>query len=148
MKISWGTGIVISFALFMSFILFFVFKVQSDSKYDNELVVEDYYKQEQILEARLEKEQNAANLQHAVKISSNNENIEITFPEGFEPAGIKGRVTLYRPSAQNLDFEIPITLSSSTLLIPKSSIAGGRWDVIVDWYYDGKDYLNKETFIL
>jgi len=43
-KINWGTAIVIAFALFMSFILFFVFKVQSDSKYDNELVTEEYYK--------------------------------------------------------------------------------------------------------
>ena len=43
MKINWGTGIVIAFALFMSFILFFVFKVQSDSKYDNEL---DVYKRQ------------------------------------------------------------------------------------------------------
>ena len=48
MKINWGTGIVIAFALFMSFILYFVFKVQSDSKYDNELVTEDYYKKEAI----------------------------------------------------------------------------------------------------
>ena len=34
MKINWGTGVVIAFALFMSFILYFVFKVQSNSKYD------------------------------------------------------------------------------------------------------------------
>ena len=41
MKINWGTGIVIAFALFISFILYFVFSVQSNSKYDNELVVEE-----------------------------------------------------------------------------------------------------------
>ena len=56
MKINWGTGIVIAFALFMSFILFFVFKVQSNSKYDNELVVEKYYQKEQGFEKELEKE--------------------------------------------------------------------------------------------
>ena len=46
MKINWGTAIVIAFAVFMIFILSFVFKVQSNHKYDNELVVEDYYKKE------------------------------------------------------------------------------------------------------
>jgi hypothetical protein len=35
MKINWGTGIVIAMALFMSFILYFVIKAQSNSKYDN-----------------------------------------------------------------------------------------------------------------
>ena len=46
MKFNWGTGIVIAFALFMTFILSYVFKVQSNDKYDHELVVEDYYKKE------------------------------------------------------------------------------------------------------
>jgi hypothetical protein len=42
MKISWGTGIVIAFFVYnLHFV--FCFTVQSDSKYDNELVVE-YYK--------------------------------------------------------------------------------------------------------
>ena len=62
MKINWGTGIVIAFGLFMSFILFFVFKVQSNSKYDNELVVEKYYQKEQGFEKEMEKEQNAHDL--------------------------------------------------------------------------------------
>ena len=55
MKINWGTAVVIAFALFMSFILYFVFKVQSDSKYDNELVVEKYYLEEQNLKIRCKK---------------------------------------------------------------------------------------------
>ena len=70
MKINWGTGIVIAFALFMSFILFFVFKVQSDSKYDNELVVEKYYLKEQTFEKQMEKEQNAHDMSEAVKIAN------------------------------------------------------------------------------
>ncbi len=62
MKINWGTGIVIAFALFITFILYFVFKVQSDSQYDNELVVEEYYKQELKFENQMEKEQNAIDM--------------------------------------------------------------------------------------
>ena len=58
-KINWGTAIVIAFALFMSFILFFVFKVQSDHKYDNELVNEEYYKKETTVQKDIEYENNA-----------------------------------------------------------------------------------------
>ena len=149
MKISWGTGIVIAFALFMSFIMFFVFRVQSDHKFDNELVVEEYYKQERGLEAQLEKEQNAAGLVHKVSINNSNKDvIKITFPEGFESTKITGKVSLYRPSDRKLDFEIPISLSASYLLIPKSDLAGGRWDITISWEYDGKGYINKEMLTL
>ena len=62
MKLNWGTGIVIAFGLFMTFILFFVFKVQSNSKYDNELVTENYYQQELKFQSNIDKEENSKNL--------------------------------------------------------------------------------------
>lgn len=148
MKINWGTGIVISFALFMAFILFFVFRVQSDSKYDNELVVQEYYKQERGLQADLDKEQNAAGLAQKVTIETTAEAIKVTFPEGFDIQKIKGKVSLYRPSDQKLDFEIPISLSAPYLLIPKSDLAGGRWDITIDWQYNDKGYISKEMLFL
>lgn len=144
MKFNWGTGIVIAFALFMSFILFFVFKVQSDSKYDNELVVEDYYKQERILQDKLNREENAVSLRHQLTINSTQKGVEIEFPEDFDAAKIKGKVFLYRPSNQRLDIEQPITISASHLLIPKSDLVDGRWNITVDWEYEGKGYLNRK----
>lgn len=146
MKINWGTGIVIAFALFMSFILFFVFKVQSDSKYDNELVVEKYYLKEQTFEKQMEKEQNAHDMSEAVKITTSENGIMIAFPDGFDISKINGKVSLYRPSNKKLDFEVPISLSSPHLLIPKSNLAGGLWDISIDWEYDGVKYLNKDSF--
>ena len=145
MKINWGTGIVISFALFMSFILYFVFKVQSNHKYDNELVTEDYYKQELAYSKEMNKEQNALDMAVQVVITKTNEGITIDFPKDFDSSKIKGKVSLYRPSNQKLDFEVPISLSSPHLLIPKSNLVSGLWDIAVDWNYEGKDFLNKEV---
>lgn len=147
MKINWGTGIVIAFALFMSFILFFVFRVQSNSKYDNELVVEKYYLKEQTFERDLEQQNNALNLKEKVQFAQTREGVTITFPQSFDFAKINGKVSLYRPSSQQLDFEIPISLSSPHLLIPKSSLADGRWDIIINWNCDGVGYISKETII-
>ncbi|MEN9336275.1 MAG: hypothetical protein RLZZ500_1262 [Bacteroidota bacterium] len=147
MKINWGTGIVIAFALFMSFILFFVFRVQSNSKYDNELVVEKYYLKEQTFERDLEKENNALSLQEKVQCTKTEEGIDITFPKAFDFGKINGKVSLYRPSSQQLDFEIPISLSSPHLLIPKSSLTDGRWDITINWNCDGVGYISKETVI-
>ncbi|KOS08234.1 cytochrome C oxidase Cbb3 [Flavobacterium akiainvivens] len=146
MKFNWGTGIVIAIVCFMGFILFFIIKVQSNSLYDNELVVAEYYKQERGLDAELESEQNAAGLVHNVTIENTATDIKITFPEGFDYKQITGQVSLYRPSSQKLDFEIPVSLSGSYMLIPKSELAGGRWDITLDWNYNGKAYRTKEMF--
>ena len=148
MKINWGTGIVIAFTLFMSFILYFVIKVQSNSKYDNELVVEEYYKHDAKFGDEMVRIQNAQNLVEKPQIINETGEIKIIFPPQFEPKNIKGKVSLYRPSNKKLDFEIPISLSNSTLLIPKKSLVGGRWDINLNWEYDNKEYQSKNTIYL
>ena len=144
MKMNWGKGIVIAFALFIAFILYFVFKVQSDTQYDYEMVTEEYYKKEIGYQEQLDKSQNAHDLKDKVLIETKSDGLLISFPVAFDYTKIEGKVSLYRPSSQKLDFEIPISLSSSYLLIPKSKLTGGRWDISIDWTYEGKGYLNKE----
>ena len=144
MKINWGKGIVIAIVLFMSFILYFVIKVQSDSKYDNEMVTEDYYRKEKLVQGNIESIQNANNLSQKVTIAKTAEGITIGFPSNFDYTKIKGKVSLYRPSNQQLDFENSISLSGSDLLIPKHNLVGGLWDITVAWEYEGKKYLSKE----
>lgn len=46
MKIGWGTGIVIAFALFIAFIMFFVVSMTSNKKYDHDFVTDNYYEKE------------------------------------------------------------------------------------------------------
>lgn len=146
MKINWGTGIVIAFGLFIIFILSFVYKVQSNQKYDNELVTKDYYKQEATVQGDIEKQENANALTNKVTIEKTAEGVKIQFPADFDYSKINGKVSLYRPSSQKLDFEISISLSSPHLLIPKSNLASGLWDISIDWEYDGVKYLNKDSF--
>lgn len=143
-KINWGTAIVIAFALFMSFILFFVFRVQSDSKYDNELVTEEYYKEEATVQKEIEYVNNANALSEKVKINNTSEGITVSFPKDLDFKKIKGTVSLYRPSNKKLDFVNPIALSNSDLLIPKKNLVGGLWGITIEWTYDGITYLNKE----
>lgn len=149
MKISWGTGIVIAFGLFITFILYFVVMVQSDSKYDNDLVVEEYYKHDAKFGDEMARIQNAEDLAQKPTINVVSNGVEIVFPKIFVPKNIKGKVSLYRPSNKKLDFQIPISLSdATTLLIPIKSLVRGRWDVNMEWQYDGKSYLSKETIYI
>ena len=148
MKINWGTSIVIAFALFISFILYFVFKVQSDSKYNNELVVEEYYKHDAHYGDELAKIQNAQDLKEKPVITYTTEGVSIVFPETFIANEIKGKVSLYRPSAKHLDFEFPIHLSGSKLLIPKADFVDGNWDMTMSWNYKGKDYITEQKLYI
>ena len=145
MKINWGTGIVIAFGLFMTFILYFVFEVQSNSKYDNDLVVEEYYKHDSHFQDEMARIQNAHDLQQRPTIKYVAEGVEIIFPVKFESDKIKGNILLYRPSNKKFDFNTPIALTKSSLLIPKNKLIKGRWDVNMEWQYDGKKYLSKEV---
>jgi nitrogen fixation protein FixH len=148
MKINWGTSIVIAFVLFASFILYFVLSVETNSKYDNELVVEEYYKHDAKFGDEMLRTQNAENLKSKPIITDISDAITITFPNTFVSKNIKGKVFLYRPSNKKLDFEIPISLSSATLLIPKKSLVGGRWDINMEWQYEGKLYLTKKVIYI
>lgn len=148
MKINWGTSIVIAFGLFITFILFFVFKVQSNPKYDNELVVEEYYKHDAHYQDEMAKIQSAEDLSVKPKITDTENSLTVTFPKEFNPKDIKGTVSLYRPSNKKLDFEVPISLSDSTLLIPKNKLVGGRWDITLKWEYEKKPYQFKEVLYL
>lgn len=148
MKINWGTSIIIAFVLFASFISFFIIKVETESKYDNDLVVEEYYKHDAKFGEEMVRKQNAENLDHKPIILNNAAGIAIIFPEEFDPNNIKGKVSLYRPSNKKLDFEVPILLSNPSLLIPKSNLVGGRWDINMEWHYQGKLYLTQETLYI
>ena len=145
MKINWGTGIVIAFALFMTFILYFVFEVQSNSKYDNDLVVEEYYKHDLHFQDEMKRIQNAHDLQQKPTVVFNSEGVKVVFPETFEADKIKGNVLLYRASNKKFDFNTPIVLSNPALLIPKNKLIKGQWNVNMEWQYEGKKYLSKEV---
>lgn len=140
MKFNWGTGIVIGIGTFMVFILQYVVRVQLDARYDNELVTEDYYQQEIEIDGKYDREKNSKVLENPLTIKTIGKDISIVFPKEFDYKKITGTIFLYRPSSQKLDFELPISLSSLHLLIPNAELVDGRWDITVEWYYEGVAY--------
>ena len=147
MKINWGTGIVIAFIAFISFIMYFVINMNVNKKYDHDLVTEDYYKKELEFQNDIDKETNAKNLAENLSWEKTNEGIVITFPEALNKENITGKVFLYRPSNKQFDFETSLSLSNHNLLIPDKRLLDGRWNIKVDWQYNGNSYLYKKEII-
>ena len=146
MKINWGTGIVMAFIAFIAFILYFVFQASSDPKADHDMVTKEYYKKELDYQKELDAAANLTKFGGNVAVTKMAEGLRIDFPKGMDAAKIRGKVSLYRPSNEQLDFEIPIEEFDSLLLIPSSRLLDGRWDIRLDWTSDGVPYLYRGRF--
>lgn len=143
MKINWGTGIVLAFIAFISFILYFVVRMNMDSNANHDLVTEDYYKDALNHQTELNAELNA-NKYEKIKLEKTAEGLLLHFPKNINFEKAEGTVSLYRPSNKQLDFDLPVSLSNTNLLIPDKRLLDGRWDIKIIWTYEGQDYLQKE----
>jgi hypothetical protein len=147
MKINWGTGIVLAFIGFIAFILYFVINMNINDKYDHDLVTEEYYKEELEYQKDINKLNNAKKLSQDIDYNRTPEGLMISFPENLDIKKITGKVFLYRPSNKQLDFETSISLSKPHLLIPDKRLVDGRWNIKIDWQYNGKSYLFKKDIV-
>ena len=145
-KINWGTGIVIAIVLFISFILSFVYKTIFIDEYEHHLVSEDYYKDELHYQEEIDKMNNANYLLENVSLTNTAKGIIIHFPEDKDFNKIEGKINFLRRSNEKLDFERDIDLTSSSMLIEDKMLVPGKWEIKVDWKYDGEEYLLKESW--
>ncbi|MGB3345401.1 MAG: FixH family protein [Aequorivita sp.] len=144
MKINWGTGLVIGMVLFVSFILYFVIRISTEKKFDYDLVTEEYYKQEMFLQGEIDAQENSIALKGEIHGKKTAEGWLLTFPDDLDYSAITGIVSMYRPSDKRLDFDLPLKLSNGQVLIPEERLVNGRWNTIINWQYEGKNYLYRE----
>ena len=144
MKINWGTGIVLAFIGFISFILFFVVSMLMDDRTNHDLVREDYYQAEMGFQEELDAEINAQDKNAALKLVHGPEGLKLEFPQEMNPNSITGTVSFYRPSNKQLDFDLPIQLSDHTLRIPEKRMVEGRWNIKIFWKHKEESYLFRD----
>ena len=145
MKINWGWGIAIGMLAFIAFIMYFVVTMSTSKEFDHDLVTEDYYAKEMVYQQEIDAETNTRDLDEAILSKKIADGWQIDFPKSLEPSKIKGTLAFYRPSNEKLDFEIPLNLTDQVVIIPEERLLGGRWNITIDWEYEGKPYLYKES---
>ncbi len=141
-KISWGTGIVIAFIAFISFILYFVINMTINSRSNHDLVTPDYYQKELHFQEDLAAQQRAKALEKKVVILATQEGLLIEFPLDMTTtaATVHGKLSLSKPNNKNLDQEVPLQLQENYMLIPASQLVGGRWNVVLEWEFQEQTY--------
>lgn len=112
--------------------------------FSHDLVTEDYYAKEMLYQNEIDAETNTNNLKERFVSKRTDNGWLLVFPEALELSKIKGKVFLYRPSNETLDFNLELKLTSSHLLIPDNKMLDGRWNITIDFMYEGTPYLYKE----
>lgn len=144
MKWNWGNSLVVVMAAFMCFILYFVYLMTTTESFSHDLVTEDYYAKEMLYQNEIDAETNTNNLKERFVSKRTDNGWLLVFPEALELSKIKGKVFLYRPSNETLDFNLELKLTSSHLLIPDNKMLDGRWNITIDFMHEGTPYLYKE----
>jgi hypothetical protein len=142
---NWGKGIALALLVFMSLMVFMVFKAVNQ-RFD--LVAKDYYADEIAYQQVMDKEQNLRNLDEKIEVKQTLDGILVTFPGDFEGKQIVGTAVLYRPSDERMDKTFDFRIESLSYLIPAEAYNSGKWELKLDWTVDGVAYYYKEQIIL
>jgi len=137
---------VIVMAVFMLFILQYVYRASVFEKYNHHLVADDYYKDELNYQTEIDKENASNKLKENIKLVKSDKGLQIEFPKNYDSKKITGIIKLQRPSNYKLDFNSKIKLKSNVFFIDDKYLATGKYEVSIDWKYQSKSYLYKTSY--
>lgn len=145
LKFNWGTGIALTYILFVVAILIMVFTFMNQ---DVILETNDYYAKGLDYQKQIDKIERTNKLPKQLEIISSNGEIIFHFPEIFKDKKINGEIHFYRPSNNKFDFTQKINLDSNlTQKVITSNLPKGLWKIKVDWYVDNNNYYNEKIIM-
>lgn len=143
-KWNWGTGIVLAFVLFCSFILYIVVRGFQENI---DLVSDTYYLDELAYQERITEHSNLHHSGLEVALSQTSSEVKLQFPEGFSDA--VGEVYFYHPSREIFDRHYPISLDGQRAqLIPKEDLIKGHFKVKIQWVVNDTPYFQEAQIFL
>ena len=144
MKLSFLQYILISFCLFISFIVFLVIKTFSVK---NELVAEDYYNKELHYQDQINK-MNQVTAGQDLNWQQT-EDMLILKKQFIDAEQLKGSIEFYRPSDASLDLKFPIALTKEgTQSFPRPLFTKGLYKIKADWKLNGQSYYSEKDIYI
>ena len=145
-KWNWGTKLLISMIVFMLFLTVFFVLMMRQTFY---LVEKDYYPKGLKYQQRIDKMENAKQLDEQVKIDNKEDFLVFTFQSFFNADEIEGKIVLYRPSDGKWDVKIPLELDSNRQIFhPVKNLMKGKYIVKIDYKYDDKEYYQEKSIYI
>ncbi len=146
MKLNWGTGIFLTFVIFVAVTLAMVYVFMNQ---DVNLVTDDYYQKELEYQNHIETIKRTNKLPEKLEIKTNRNAIVIKFPTLFHQKSITGNIFFYRPSDRKRDMTFPIVLNDNNeQIISTSPLIKGLWKVQVEWKNNDSAYFNEKEIMV
>lgn len=135
--------ILLSFGLFMAFIIFLVIKTY---RVNNELVAEDYYYQELEYQHRIDQRNRV--VQKPIWREEADKWV-VHFPDSMESKDVTGNVEFFRPSDASKDLKIPLSLNKKgEQIFLKKLFSKGLYTVKLEWKEKGLAFYNEKDLYL
>ncbi len=146
LKFNWGTGIALTYILFLIAILTMVFIFMNQ---DVALETNDYYAKGLEYQSQIDKIERTKNLTEQLEILNKNDRIVFNFPKIFANKIISGEIYFYRPSNNKSDFKSKIDLTDSLQqIIFTKNLEKGLWKIKVDWSVENQNYYNEKILMI
>lgn len=142
---NWGYKIFIVFAVFVSGIVFLVYK-SSEKKVD--LVTTDYYDKELMYQHTIDARNNAGNLSDTVKYAVVNDQLTINFPKDFAGKKIDGEATLYFPSDETKDVVHKFSIQDASVMVAVNAGNKKEFNLQLSWQAGGESYYFEKRLII
>ncbi len=133
--------------LFMGYIASFVYKAMN---LDVDLVSKNYYEQEIAYQEHIDKVGRTAIIGDvAITYNEQDHALLLQLPETLRGKQVRGRVTLFRPSNDQLDQELPLQPGRDmSQLIETQDMERGLWKVRVNFSEGEHTYYTEKTIQL
>lgn len=146
LKFNWGTGIALTYILFLIVTLTMVFIFMNQ---DVVLETKDYYAKGLEYQTQIDKINRTKNLPEQIEILNKGDKIIFSFPRIFKDKIILGEIYFYRPSNIKNDFKSKIDLSDSLQqIIYTQNLEKGLWKIKIDWSVDNQSYYNEKILMI
>ena len=145
-RLSWGTGIIITTAIFMMIsvgtTIFFM-------NQDVDLVADNYYERELKYQKHIGKLQETNDLHADVDIQFSDKSIILEFPKQHLGSKISGEIVLYRPSSAGKDRKLAIALNSGgTQQVQTDQMTRGLWTVKISWQSGSNRFYSEKNIMV
>ena len=142
---NWGTKILIVYVVFISGILFMVFK---SSTQKTDLVTTDYYAKELKYQDKIDEMNRVQALSAPVEFVIKDNALIIRFPKDFVGKKLTGEAVLYCPSDENKDLKINFSVLDEPVKINIPAGSKGLYELHLSWQDGGITYYFEKKIII
>jgi len=142
---NWGYKILLVYAVFVTGILFLVFK-SSSQKVD--LVTTDYYAKELKYQRKIDAMNRVSQLSDTVKYETSAGKLTIMLPKDFAGKKITGDVVLYCPSDEDKDITQNFSIQDAPIFIPVHEVIKKEFEIQLNWQADGTSYYFQKKLLI